>query len=239
MLAFSEIIKSNMPKKLTSKNFKLKIAEKLLEILLIILSVYIALFVEGWAERRKEHKQLIQYYTNFNSEISEDAKELQDVIGDSEKHIKQTNNFLQLIKSKVNSDSLTWYLSKIMSSTLFSTSKMLSYKSMVASGDLRLIEDISVRHELIELELSYEGVKIQENFYIDFITKKLPDYIDKHIDMTSNKPLEASFFQAVDFKNMVVLFRLLNESRLEQYKTALETAWKTQNVVKEELKAEL
>ncbi len=228
-----------MPKKQKSSGVKLKAAEKLLEILLIILSVYIALFVEGWAERRKEHKQLIQYYTNFNSEISEDVKELQDVIKDSEKHIQQTKKLLRLIKSKSNNDSMTWYLSKMMSSTLFSTSKMLSYKSMVASGDLRLIEDISVRHELIELELSYEGVKIQENFYLDFITKKFPNYIGKNVDMTSDIPLKPGFFQTMDLKNLIVLFRSLNESRLDQYKIALETAKKTLKVVKKELNSEL
>ena len=67
MLAFPEILKSLTPiKKSLNKesSFRKHFLAKITDLLAIVISIYLALSIEGWAEKRNEHKRMLQYYEN-------------------------------------------------------------------------------------------------------------------------------------------------------------------------------
>jgi hypothetical protein len=237
MLAFSEILKSRMPKKdHESKGFRHELAEKILDIVLIIISVYIALFVESWAERRHDRVRLYQYYENFTTEIRQDITDLKSEQQDASSHMQNCKKQLEFIANNGSPDSIMKYLSKMFNSSLFASSKMLSYKSMVASGDLKLVEKLPVREALAELESAYLGIKIEEDIYLAFMNTKLTNLLENEFDLAANKPLDPLFYKKVKYKNIVVEYEGLNAARYNQYVDALKIASNTLKIIEDEIK---
>jgi hypothetical protein len=235
MLAFSEILKSQFHKGKKIKNIRHQIIEKLLDIVLIIISVYIALFVESWAERQHDNERLHQYYKNFESEVQKDIEDLKFVYADAEKHIATYKTHVRFIKQGGPRDSLLRYLGKLANANLFLNSNMLSYKSMMASGDIRLIENLKVREALLSLEMTYEGLKVQEEIYLEFVKNTLTKYLSDNFDLLNGKPLNPEFFKLPSYANIVVMSNGLNESRLDRYKEAVAKAQKTLEIIKQEI----
>lgn len=235
MLAFSEIIKSQMSKKQKKKKgTRFNLLEKFLEIALIILSVYIALVFEGWSERRKDHERLMQYYSNFITELNKDISDLKKEETDAKNHVSNSKLHLMLLNSGGSPDSIQAHFFRMYQSMFFLSSKMLSYKSMVESGDLKLIENIEVRKALAETDEAYVAVKIREEMYLAFFTKDMQEYLRTTFDLVKVKPLKKDFYRSTEYGNLVILFRNHNLVRLEEYKNALVTLNKTLGVIKKE-----
>lgn len=228
MLAFSEILKNQMSKKKKKhKSIRSQIFEKLMDIVLIIISVYIALTVESLAEKKHEHDRLMIYYTGFLNEIKTDTTNLKDVIRNAEKHKYTCLHIIKLISGNHHyPDSVTYYFSRIFNSSLFNNSSMISYKSMLASGDMHLMEDLEMRKALVQLDDSYSAIKLEEDIYLKYLTTDIYHYTSSAFDLIKMKPLNKDYFTKKEFKNLIVSFYGLNSARLEKYKTSMGHALK-------------
>jgi hypothetical protein len=236
MLAFTEILKNQMPKK--KKKHKKKgflIMEKLLDILLIIISVYIALFVESWAESRREHKRLTQYYENFVTEIKQDITELKNEEKDTQECIEKSKQIIKMTMKSPNSDSISIKFNGIIHATFLGQSNMLSYKSMVASGDLKLIEKLEIRQALTELDVSYVGLKLTEDLYLDYLTQNMMGYLYANFDMLTQKPIHRNYYKTTYFTNMVINSISHNTLRLKTYQETSKSAQKSLKLISHEL----
>jgi hypothetical protein len=125
MLAFPEMLKSLTPvKRVFSKgsSFRKHFLEKIGDLLAIILSIYLALSIEGWAEKRIEHKRLIHYYQNLVEEIEKDSISLAEASVDAEKHIETTRSHIRLLREykPALQDTITSLYKGMLSSMLFS-----------------------------------------------------------------------------------------------------------------------
>jgi hypothetical protein len=228
MLAFSEILKSQMTKKKKKhKSFGAKVLEKLTDIILIIVSVYIALLVEGWAEKRHEHKRLMQYYQSFTHEAKIDTSVLNEGIFNAKFHISNCNKIIKFLKKdKPDADSIKYYFSRMYGAILFGNSNMISYKSMITSGDMGLIEDLEMRRLLVELDESYYGIKLEEEIIMKYITNDLTNYYAVNFDLLKQKPLNPRYYMQIKFKNLIIFYLGQNQSRLEKYNTSFKLAVK-------------
>jgi hypothetical protein len=237
MLAFSEILKSQMSKKNKQhRSISSQLIEKLMDIVLIIVSVYIALTVEGWAEKRHEHKRLLQYYQGFNNEIKTDTAELRIEIKDARFHIDNCKRLIKLLKSKdVSEDTIRKLFSKVSNSNLFGNSGMISYKSMVTSGDMRLMEDLEMRRSMVLLDETYFSIKLIEELYLKFITGDLVNYANTNFDLTNGEPINKDYYKLVEFKNLIINFMGVNESRLRTYEQSIMAAKKALKLINKQI----
>jgi hypothetical protein len=240
MLAFSEMIKSFTPvKRIFSKNasFRKRLPEKIFDLLAIIFSIYLALNIEGWAEKRNEHKRLKQYYGNMIEEIAKDTVTLTDVIHDAERHIKNEKEHLQLLRryQPAKQDSVTEMYQGMLSTVVFGTSKMVSYKSMVVSGEIKLIEDLKIRSALIELADEYEGMKLWDDLYFDYFRNELMGNIFRSFDMLTGDLIDKQYYTSPAYRNIIYKSLSFNNSRLLEYRKALKIARKTRELLMSEL----
>ena len=214
-----------------------KIIEMLADILLIVISVSIALLVEGWVEKHREHKRLDQYYTNFVSEAKEDLTSLQDVQKDAKTHLDNCKRNLKMLKQEnPQYDSISYYFQRMYSSNLFANSQMVSYKSMLSSGDMHLMENFEMRKALVKLDESYFSIKIEEDMYLKFLTDDLTDFVSDNFDMTTLQPLDKNLYKGIKFKNLVVLFMGLNQGRLIKYEDSEKKVKETIEMLQKEIK---
>jgi hypothetical protein len=229
MLAFSEMLKSFTPiKNITSKatSFRKQIFEKIFDLILIILSIYIALNFEGWADKRNEHKKLIQYYRNFINEIAQDSVSIYEIIDYTQKSQKNIEAELKLLRnySPAVEDTVVKLFYGLFTSQLFNESDMISYKAMILSGDIKLIKNISLKEELIKLQGSYEGIKFYEDMYLENFKNRLMPAFSDNFDLINQNLLNKDYFKKITTRNLVIEIYSLNQGRLEQYRVALENA---------------
>jgi hypothetical protein len=236
MLAFPEMLKSSVKKSLSSSKSGMTIFEKGLDLLAIIVSIYLALSIESCAEKRSEHKRLNTYYHNLLDEIAVDTTSLHDALESAEMHILNHKKHISYLGkyNTANQDSVIRCFTTMMQSIIFHTSHMVSYNSMVLSGDIKLIEDLDVREKLIELDETYQSLKIYEDMYMDFMRNDLSRFYYDHFDMMVGEPIDPSYLGSIEYRNLVFTYYGLNLNRLEQYQSALENAVETLEMIKKE-----
>ncbi len=239
MLAFPEMLKSPL-KRMISKNTKIsrQILEKLFDLIAIILSIYLALSIEGWAEKKNEHKKLIHYYENMSSELIKDTVSLSEIITFTQEQVNIVNGQLRMLKfykSEYQDSIMSMYLN-MLSSQIFSSSSMVSYQSMIVSGDIKLIEKLEARDKLIELDEEYKSLKLWEDLCMEFFRNGLMNSYFESFDMIDMKMLVKDYFTTPAYRNLVVKYYSLNKSRLDETKVALGKAKEVLAVLSKELK---
>jgi hypothetical protein len=240
MLAFPEMLKNLTPvRRLFTKGSPARkhFFERLADLLAIVVSIYLALSIEGWAEKRIEHKRLQQYYHNMTDELAKDTVSLHETIADAEMHISSTKSHMRLLRTYNPSlqDTVSVLFRGMLTSQLFYSSEMISYKSMVLSGEIRLIENLKVRDKLIELEGVYTSLKVYEDMYLEFITKDLTKAFSNSFDYIDNRLTDKGYFTKTEYRNLVATFYSHNTNRMEQYRMALLKARETLEIIQHEL----
>lgn len=240
MLAFPEMLKSLTPVKGAFKkgsSFRKHFLEKVGDLLAIILSIYLALSIEGWAEKRHEHKRLVQYYKNMIDEIEEDTASLNLAIKDAEKHMSNSKKQIELLKSYKPEmmDTISGLMSTMTSSNIFYASSLITFKSMQMGGDIKLIENIALRDSLIKLDDKYMNLRLHEDIYMDFIKGDLFIMLKENFNLMEGKLLDEMYYAKPDYANLVYFFYSLNSTRLGLYHEALPKAINTMEMLKKEL----
>lgn len=241
MLAFSEMLKSLTPIKSIKEHggsVRKLIFEKLFDLVLIVLSIYIALAVERLAEGKNEKERLLQYYENIEQELEKDISALDSCIIVANGQIAQQKTVLHQLAEYTpqNKDSISSYMAQAISVQLFSNSQMLSYKSMVSSGDLRLIKNLSVKEQFASLEEKYNALKLYEDYTIEFLKKEFTPLVNQNYDLLHRSALmNPALYTDYKFKNSLVLFYSLNITRRDGYVSALLKARETKALLQKEI----
>jgi hypothetical protein len=240
MLAFPEIIKNLFPfKRIHSKDSTVRkhFINRLGDLLAIVVSIYLALSIEGWAENRLEHKRLMHYYENILGELKTDTVTLTETIADAEKHIENTKKQIIRLRSYKPQmlDTITGMFTGMLSSQIFYKSTLVSFQSMVMSGDIKLIGDFAVRDSMVGLDEVYNGLMLWEDIYMDYFRNDIMPYAQKNFDMLEGKPLSNEYCTTIEYRNLVVFFHSLNQGRLEQYQQVLKKAREAMLVIQQEL----
>ncbi len=240
MLAFPEMIKSLTPVKDIFKkgsSFRKHFLEKAGDLIAIIISIYLALSIEGWSEKRHEHQRLMKYYENLINEIAEDTASLNTAIENAEYHISRADDHIRMLKSYRSDrvDSISDLLGSMTSSSIFYTSSMITFKSMQMGGDIKLIENLALRDSLIKLDERYLNVRLQEDLYVEHVKDEVLSMLKKNFDLIDGKPIHADIYTRPEYRNLVVFFQSLNRVRLDAYEEALTKAVNTMEMLRAEL----
>ncbi|MFO7369295.1 MAG: hypothetical protein R6X09_03380 [Bacteroidales bacterium] len=240
MLAFPEMLKSLTPVKGVFKkgsSFRKHFFEKIGDLLAIILSIYLALSIEGWAEKRHEYERLMKYYENLIHEIEEDTATLNKAIISAEMHIANTEKQIRWLKSYRTDlvDSISDCMSSMTTSHIFYSSNMITFRSMQMGGDIKLIDNLALRDSLIKLDDRYINVRLNEDLYIEYIKNDLLVAIKENFDLVDSEMLDDEFYTKPKYHNLVYFFQSLNGNRLNAYHEALPKAINTMEILKKEL----
>lgn len=242
MLAFSEILKSFSPlKNAFSKgsNVKKAIIEKIIDLILIFISIYLALNVEGWAEKKHEKDKEKVYLTNISKELQADIDNLKDVDKSTKEQQVKIKNIMFIVKNDkagARDSFLNFFSEKLLNFTLFNNTKMTTYKSLIQSGEIKIIENMKIKENLTNIEDYYTAIKFYESLCLDFVKNQYTPAMCENYDLIKNKLVNQGIYENCKIRNMIPLVYSYNISRCEAYKTAIDFANKTKIIIDEELK---
>jgi hypothetical protein len=139
------------------------------EILLVVIGILIALQVNNWNENRKEQKQEIQIYTELESELLQNKKEILNTITKQKKRIKSTQSLIYDIVKK-----------EPYSSTIYN-------RFVTASDEFQIIPETSAYEGLKNI-----GLQILSNDSLRIRITNLYQLDFKHFDESGDKNSEYS-----------------------------------------------
>ncbi|WP_431159373.1 DUF6090 family protein [Winogradskyella poriferorum] len=199
------------------------------EILLVVVGILIAFQVNSWNENRKSKAKEQLYLTSFQNDLVKNADELQRVIDKTNRVVNMADTLL-----KVKNDEVLDFSDRNFTSWIFGSSGFTIYqakggtvKSLIASGDLNVVTNDSLRLALATWEDDLSGLKEWEALnkessreYQGYVDDNLDlfqvDYIDEPISKTMQEQLLNSRMFLNHVSNRRRLSYILNRVYEEQ-----------------------
>lgn len=149
-----------------------------IELLIVIVGVTIAFWLSTRAESSKEQKILSNYYIELRTDLASDRKLLESNIRNNEVKAEQMGRALQFyFEGKPNRDSIFLY-SSIIGEYDFFDPKDITYRTMLNSGDLKLINDFAIKRKLVALYDFYQAIENQQQNHLQALDQNFfPKYV--------------------------------------------------------------
>lgn len=135
------------------------------EILLVVIGILIALQVNNWNEHRKNHQDEIKYLEDFRHDLKNDIIQLEQLAKITTIKSDKCIKLLYIIKN--NSEINLFEFSTDILNLLFGADFVPNdntYTAFINSGSLNLIENDSIKTQLIQIYSNYEDINQAENF---------------------------------------------------------------------------
>ena len=137
------------------KNWMHKLKEILVEVLIIVFAVSVSIWLHGWAESRKDHKEEKEFYRGLEQDLKAD---IQEMISDRD-YLKNTlRQAIYLLKAgngaAANTDSLMIYSSVFFTQVQINP-RISRFEALKGSGKLDIIED---KKKLINITELYQKI---------------------------------------------------------------------------------
>jgi hypothetical protein len=172
-----------MEKNKTGKYFKYATGE----IVLVVIGILIALSINNWNQNRLDENLESQYYNRLLDDVREEKLILQATVNYSKQVLGHAKNAIAVFENSpdANPNPIDNLIDMYQASQLAdSYSASSTYKELIASGQINLIQNDSLKTALIryyEVDWSESGVFQLENKYRENLRGKMPDEIQTQI----------------------------------------------------------
>ena len=143
-----------MEKNKTGKYLKYAIGE----IVLVVIGILIALGINNWNQENKDNQLGKEYILRIQRDLVQDTTNFRDIIKSNEKLRNDIKNMLVILYQKINKKEQVQKMSTIYDNALnqvFSPNEN-TYKGMINSGALQLIQNLELKEAIVNLYSEYE-----------------------------------------------------------------------------------
>lgn len=205
------------------------------EIIIVIIGITIAFSMNKCADNLKDNKLKTQYLTNLKSDVKADKVQLEKNIEAIDKKLKVCSEVIPVLNSeKVQDMRLLNNIMTILKYENFSP-KNITYKTLINSGDLKLIDDFKLKTAIQQHYSNYEELLDDYIRHTSLIKDYLGNYMVNHADYDQIPKGKAPFLDEIKLKNIV---RALLTT-LDEKKAASKLGIASCNTLIEEINAEL
>lgn len=191
-----------------------KASDIIVEILIIVFAITLSLFLERWRERASDHEIEKKFLTGLRMDLS---AQLEDLKNSSAKWISMKTSaayFLQPAhKIDWHSDSIRIHGYMLFHNVYFFPNAN-RYESLKSTGKLQVIEDDSLRNDIIDLyQTKIPDLEQQVRFFNEFMNTQVKDYLIRNLprDTAGNVVFTEAFFANSQAKNLLALYTDLDD----------------------------
>ncbi len=192
------------------------------EIILVVIGILIALQINNLNERRIRRHQEADIYRSISQQVSEDRRELEEVIGFN-RFLSQTHrraNEIISAKDTGKTDSLAILAMLLSQFSDFQRNARL-YENLALSGQLVLLENPEVPRALQRLEMTYTQLNKLEDLHWDVIMNELSPELRSAVNYNTLKAARAERLYSLELQNVVVESIYLTQGKDSIYRRAL------------------
>jgi hypothetical protein len=192
------------------------------EIALVVIGILIALQINNWNSLKIKKKEEIQTYEQIKRQISEDQKELIQVRNLNNYHTLQFEKAIQIIssKNKTKIDSLAILTMTLSQYSDFNCSSKI-YETLVNSGDIKLLKNMTISNKLQNLEMTYSNVNKLEDIHWEIIMKELSPEVKGVINYVTLEVVKPEKLYAIELQNIFIECVFLTKAKDAIYSKCL------------------
>ena len=192
------------------------------ETIIVIIGVSVAFALNNWAENRKDKRIERLYLSNLKSDLQKDLEMLEHNASRLEKKLETTRQVLPLLgQSTERKDSVSLKFFSLSDPVNF-YAKDATYRTLVNSGDLKVIADFEIKSSIEEFYGNYNTLlKDYERF--DYFSKEFIAHFYVHeIDWGKVRSGNYDFLESKMVRNMTSSMFGIFKLKLKSTKTAIE-----------------
>ena len=173
------------------------------EIIIVIIGITIAFSMNKCADNVKDHKLKSQYLTNLKSDVEADKVQLQKNMEAIDKKLASCSKIIPVLNSNTNQDmQLMYNIFDIVKYENFSP-KSITYKTLINSGDLKLIENFKLKTTIQQHYSNYDEMADVYVRHTSLIKDYLGHYLVNYADYDLIPQGKGPFLDEIKLKNIV------------------------------------
>ncbi|WP_179321206.1 DUF6090 family protein [Winogradskyella helgolandensis] len=173
------------------------------EIIIVIIGISIAFSMNKCAENVKDNKLKTQYLTNLKRDVEADKIQLEKNIEAIDKKLANCAEIIPVLNSETKQDMrLMNNIFAIVKYVNFSP-KSITYKTLINSGDLKLIEDFELKTAIQKHYANYDEMSDDYVRHTSLIKDYLGNYLVNHADYDQIPQGKGPFLDEIKLKNIV------------------------------------
>lgn len=194
------------------------------ELLIVIAGITIAFMVNNWAERRADKEQALLYLQNLQSDLEADMLSLNNNLDKLQNTATAIENYIpHLFQTLPGRDTVPGVLFRKIHDYVYFFPHDATYRSMLHSGDFKLIPDFSLKNRIVEHYSSYNKLFKELDRYEHFAKNYTADYFmhkTDHVRLFQNQ--QASILDDPFLKNLVFSSKGIFSMQIHAHENALE-----------------
>lgn len=209
-------------------NLKLNWKYAIGEVVLIFIGITMAFGLQQWANERNSFRKSLRYIEAFQIELESNIQTIKDHIEATQEDYENLKYYIELVNSDSASsitDSTITTMVQYLGPPYYQSLSVSAYQDIINSGGIELIEDNSLRRELIKYGVHLEAYHSRvENSYNSW-NEILSPYFLAHADlskmnlqgMTFNFPENVFYNDKDAFVRNRVFTNILRSRIIQQY----------------------
>lgn len=198
--------------------------DHILNFLAVILGVSLAFIISNRSEQAKINKEFEQNLTAILDEVEADIYTFESYqIPDNKLKLKQMQETLQMMVSKVGEDSLNSKLTAFFDVNNYAPTN-ITINSLISSGKLDLINDFQLKKKILAYQNTSEELIAQGEFQVEFLMDQVTPWFIRNSELfVGNK----KGWYEKDNSEAVVIFSLYTSfvgNKISKYESALKEA---------------
>ncbi|MFT5845990.1 MAG: hypothetical protein ACJARX_002133 [Psychroserpens sp.] len=173
------------------------------EIIIVIIGISIAFSMNKCSDNIKDKKLRKEYLTNLKNDVEADKLQLAQNIKAINKKLKTCDEIIPVLNSDQNPDMrLLDNIFAILKYETFSP-KNITYKTLINSGDLKLIDNFQLKTAIQQHYSNYEDMADVYVRHTSLIKDYLGNYLVNHADYDQIMEGKSPFLDEIKLKNIV------------------------------------
>lgn len=183
------------------------------EIIIVIIGITIAFSMNKCADNLKDNKLRVEYLTNLKSDVEADKVQLNENLESIDKKLRVCEQMLPLLNTEA--DGKLQLMNMVFTVIKYETfsPKDVTYKTMINSGDLKLIDDFKLKTAIQSHYSNYEEMFDSYTRHSSLIRDYLGKYMINNADYDQLGSGKFPFTNEILLKNII---QALKSSYLEK-----------------------
>ena len=199
------------------------------------LGVTAGFLLNNWQLQREDYQLEQKYLVDFNHDIDENILQLKDAITSDSTWLERVKpELLNISKGTILLDSANSIVKQVVqiSKITFQTS---TYENITNSGNLNLIQDYSLKKEIVDYHLAISGVGFVDNYVSIFFNDFVMPFVVSKFSVLKGGLDNPKTVKTLEFQNIITSYFSLMQQRKAVYEGLLEKSIELKKILKENL----
>jgi len=153
------------------------------EIILVVIGILIALSINEWNDQKKNNEAELIYYCRILEDFELDKQRIEELEDESNYRIDLSKKILLDLDSGTKDKGTIINEFILASRSEVYESRNVAFKDLISSGNLKLLNDVSIKNSLIQYYSELENKQFQLKQNRDEITKKVFEFVNTSVEI--------------------------------------------------------